>query len=163
MIRMENNTTSMLKGVLVAYIILILHVLLIVCLGTLVLFFRGVVTYMAWIFLIGFFINFLLVVYFYRKIKKRNSANGSVFCDPRFGGQAVEVNLFRGLVSFKMDSSLFEIEDTTKVDTELSQLELYEPSKTHEITKLAKLLEEKLITLDEYNEAKRDIFSVLTQ
>ena len=38
------------KGVFVAYTILILHVLLVAAMGVLVLFFRGVVNYLPWIF-----------------------------------------------------------------------------------------------------------------
>ena len=53
MILKKKESPSIVKGVMTAYLILLLHLSLIAGVGLLVIFFSGVVNYMAWIFFAG--------------------------------------------------------------------------------------------------------------
>jgi membrane protein implicated in regulation of membrane protease activity len=64
----ENN--GVIKSIFIAYFILLLHILLLAGLGVLILFFRGIVNYMLWVFLAGTGIIIFSAYRFYRKMKK---------------------------------------------------------------------------------------------
>jgi len=66
----KKDDPGLIKGVATAYVILILHVILVAAVGLLVVFFRGVINYMLWIF-IGFVIIMIASGYYlYRRSKR---------------------------------------------------------------------------------------------
>ena len=149
---------ALFKGVLMAHLILVLHALLIACLGFLVLFFRGIIQYMLWIFLIGSAGIMTSAYLFYRRMKKEGLTLRERLDSPLFRGRSVEVSFLGGLASFRLGK-----DDVTpmieKGSTEhLRQLEDPDAIRVRELTELARLLENKLITVDEYNKAKEQIF-----
>lgn len=145
------------KGVFLAYCILILHVLLIAGLGILVIFFRGMVSYMTWIFIGGTTVLLLSAYYFYRKMKAQGKTIRDILNSPSFSGRSVEVSLLGGLASLKVGRPDTLPALSTRVAETTLQIEDPETLRTRELTELARLYEKELITQDEYTIAKRQL------
>ena len=145
------------RSVIMAYVVLCLHIVLIAALGLLVIFFRGVVSYMAWIFLAGTIALGLSGYLFYRRMKKEGKTLREMMSSPAFSGRAVEVSLLGGLASFKLGKSPSAAQLEAPVQT---PLQLEDPANAHlrQLNELVRLLEDGLITPDEYNEAKKMLF-----
>ncbi len=158
MLNKKKDGDGLFKSVLLAYFILAVHVLLIAGLGVLVLFFRGVVNYMFWIFVAGTVLICVSAYYFYRRMKAEGKTLSEMLRNPVFGGRSVEISLLGGMASVKLGdpSQNLSIEHDKKNGA--YQLESPETIRIREIKELADLLEKDLITLEEYNKAKQQIF-----
>ena len=150
----KNESEGLFKGVMLAYLILILHVLLIAMLGFLVLFFRGVVQYMPLIFFGGTALIALSAWLFYRKMKREGRSLREMLRSSNFQGRAIEISLLGGMASLKVGSpgSAPGIESPTSDPAR--QLEDPMTVKIKELSELARLLENNLITQDEFELAK---------
>lgn len=146
------------KSVMAAYLILLLHVLLLVALGVLILVFRGLVNYMIWIFLGGAALIGLSGWWFYRRMKTEGRNLKEALKSEQFRNQTVEVSLLGGLASFRIgrssDPPLLEAGNGASAP----QLEDPHTVRVRELTELAKLLQSGLITREEYEKAKIQIF-----
>jgi hypothetical protein len=152
---------GLIKSVMVAYLILVLHVLLLVGLGFLVFFLRGIVQYMPWIFLFGAVLILVSGYWFYRKMKAEGQSLRETLNSPLFRNRTVEVSLLGGMASFRVGHNdgkppLL----TSSEENPPQQLEWSGDNQVHELTELARLLKSGLITLDEYEQAKQKIFKV---
>ncbi len=150
---------GLVKSVMVAYLILVLHVLLIVGLGFLVFFFRGIVQYMLWIFLFGAVLTLASGYWFYRKMKAEGQSLRETLNSPLFRNRTVEVSLLGGMASFRVghnDGTPPQL--TSSEENPPQQLEWSGDNQVHELTELARLLKSGLITPDEYEQAKQKIF-----
>ena len=96
------NSEGVVKSVFIAYFILVMHVTLIAGIGLLILFFRGVVNYMFYIFLGGSSAILAIGYLIYRKMKKEGKNLQEMLALPTFAGRTVEVNLLGGLASIKL-------------------------------------------------------------
>ena len=146
---------GLVKSVLLAYMILALHVLLIAGLGLLVLFFRGFVQYMLWIFLAGALVVLYSGYRFWRRMKAEGKTLGEMLAQPAFRGRSVEVSLLGGIASFKLGApsgALLEAGDDVLGPL---RLEDAETARIRELGELARLLEKDLITREEYDAAKQ--------
>lgn len=151
----ENN--GVIKSVFIAYFILLLHILLLAGLGVLILFFRGFVNYMLWIFLAGTGVILYSAFRFYRKMKKEGKTLKEMMNSPLFRGREVEISLLGGLASLKVGKPRHPmLED---YHSEIKQIEDPETVRLKELNELVRLFENDLITLEEYNQAKKQIFS----
>ncbi len=154
----ENEGEGLLKGVFLVYFILILHVLLIAGIGCLVLFFRGVVQYMMWIFLGCTIVAIASGYYFFRRVKQGRKGVGEVLNSSQFKGRTVEVSLLGGLASFKLGTPGNTPELGSGSFQQHQQLEDPATVRIRELNNLADLLEKKLITIEEFNETKKQLF-----
>ena len=147
------------KSVLMAYFILVLHVLLIAGLVVLVIFFRGIINYMLWIFIGGAVVILASGYHFYKRMQRDGKTLGEILSSPRLSGRTVEVSVLGGLASFKIGKS-DNIPALTSESTGQHQPQLEDPEtiRLRELTELVRLLENNMITLDEYNKAKKQIF-----
>ena len=146
-------------GVFTAYFILLLHVLLLALIGCLVLFFRGFVQYMLWIFLGG---TMLIGYSGYRIIKRMKTENKNlreVLGLPMFRGQEVEVSILGGFASLKVGNQPDRTIPMIAHDAP-SHSQLEEPANVcvRELTELAHLYESGLITSEEFRQAKDQLF-----
>jgi hypothetical protein len=158
----KNQGQNLFKAVILVHIILFLHLLIIVGLVLMVIFFRGVTEHMLWVFLgaAGFFIlsGFLI----YRRIKSKGK---KMFHDiensPLFQGRSFEVSFLSGLASLKFGHSddLKTIEDHSSEAK--FQLEDPETVRMRELAELARMYEKDLITSEEYKRAKNQILKSL--
>ncbi len=147
------------KGVMLAYLILVLHVLLLVGLGFLVFFFRGIVEYMLWIFLFGAVLVLGSGIWFYLKMKAEGQSLRDTLNSPAFRNRSVEVSLLGGMASFRVGQSgenqpLLPGGEASSPQ----QLEWSGDNQVQELTELARLLKSGLITLEEYEQAKQKLF-----
>ncbi len=157
----KNEGEGLLKGVFMVYFILILHVFLIAGIGCLVLFFRGVVQYMMWIFLGCTIIAIASGCYFFKRMRQGGKNVGEVLNSSEFKGRTVEVSLLGGLASFKLGRP----DNAPALDNgsfqQYQQLEDPATVRIRELNNLANLLEKKLITIEEFNETKKQLFGKL--
>ncbi len=153
-----NQKDGLLKSVMLAYMVLVLHVLLMLGLGLLVIFFRGVIQYMLWIFLFGVVAVVASGFYFYRRMKAEGKTLKETLSSQMFAGRPVEVSLLGGMASFRVGMPGPANGLETRQVGPSHQLEDSKTSQLRDLTQLARLLEEDLITRDEYDEAKKNLF-----
>ncbi|MBW1759496.1 MAG: SHOCT domain-containing protein [Deltaproteobacteria bacterium] len=155
----KKEQNGVLKSVFVAYFILVLHVVLLVGIGLMVIFFRGIVNYIAWIFAGGSIFIIIAGYLFYRRMKKEKKSLKEMLALPQFQGRSVEVSLLGGFASLKLGKpeSVPLIEDNSFAN--LHQLEDPAVIRIKELGELSRLLEKGLITRDEYNKAKQELFN----
>ena len=144
------------KSVLLAYVVLVLHLLLLGGVLFFIIFFRGVVNYMSWILLAGIALILLSAYILYRRIKKNSLALHKIVTSPIFRGQSIEVSVLGGMASFKIDRSATE-QPAIAAPPKVLQLNAPEDNCIKELTSVAQLFENNLITSEEYNKAKKVI------
>lgn len=157
----QQEHAGIFKGVAAAYLILILHAVFIALLGCLVLFFRGMVQYMLWIFIGGTG----LITYSGYRVYKRMKQEQRNFSDllrlPMLNGNRVEVSFLGGIASVKVESPGSKALPVSSISYDASeiprQLEAPGLSRVQELTELANLYEKQLITLEEYETTKKQI------
>lgn len=154
----KKDSQGLMTSVLMAYLVLVLHVLLIAGLGFLVFFFRGIINYMVWIFLGGTVAILASAYLFYRRMKAEGRTLRQTLNSPIFRGRTVEVSFLGGLASFRLGKQDAPKSLGNDGTGEVPQLEDPERMKVRELTELARLLENDLITIEEYNQFKRKLF-----
>jgi len=157
--REEKNKDGMMKGLLVAQVILLGHVVLVCAIFFVMVFFQGVVRYMPWIFLAGGAIIAFIIWRIYAKMKREHKNLGDILRDPMFEGRSIEISFMGGAMQLKlgMPAAPLLIEDANPGAAR--QNETRPALQVRELTALAVLFERKLITEDEYNKAKSDLLS----
>jgi len=153
---------NLVKSVLLAYLILALHVLLIAGMAILVLFFRGVVNYMLWIVIGGIVIVGFSAFWFVRRMRAQGRTLGEMLRNPVFNGRSVEVSLLGGMATVKLGQATrlpalsHEAADGHSIlEDQRDQCNL----DVAELSELARLLEKDLITVEEFNKAKRRLLN----
>jgi len=151
------------KSLFIVYLILGGHVLLIVALCFFVLFFRGLVNYLPWIFLGGVSLMGLTAYLIYKRMKTEGKALKEILALPMLQGKNVEISIFGGLASVRVESPTPQ-QPAIAIDagTHPQANPVYAlPPSSHvtELLELANLLDNNLITLDEYNKAKKKVIN----
>lgn len=146
------------KSVLMAYFILILHVILVAGLVLMVIFFRGILNYMIWIFLGGSAIVIASCYKFYTRMKREKKTLREMLSSPQNRGRTVEVSVLGGLASLKIGRSYNRPALDGRSFGQVKQLEDLDTVRIEELSDLVSLLEKTLITLDEYHKYKENIF-----
>ena len=148
---------SIFKGVLLAYFVLVFHVVLIIGLGVVMLFFGGVIAHLPLILALGFVAVAGSCYLWWQHLKKRGKNLRDMLRDPLFEGRSVEVTLLGGLASFKLGEPREPLTIEHSASEGPKQIQDSSTPHAEELTKLARLLKQDLITYDEYLEAKKDI------
>ncbi|NNF98110.1 MAG: SHOCT domain-containing protein [Desulfobacteraceae bacterium] len=157
----KKDSDGVFKSVMIAYVVLGLHVLLVAGLGLVVLFFRGVATYMPWIFMGGTLFIVISAYCFYRRMKSQGRNLRDLVNSPTFGGRSVEVSLLGGIASIKLGKPTHP--PSLQAPAGKSPLALEDPDimdsrkRVDELTELAGLMEKNLITPEEYLKAKQNL------
>jgi hypothetical protein len=156
----KDDGDGVMKSVMTAYLILILHVFLLMGLGVLVFFFRGIVHYMLWIVLLGGGAVLASGYWFYRRIKAEGRSLRETLNSPLFRNKTVEISLLGGLAQFRIGGAGAKgpplLGQPSSDDAH--RLEWSGDSQVQELTELARLLKSGLITPEEYEKAKRNLF-----
>ena len=157
----KREKSGLFKGIMMAYAILVMHVLLVALVGCVVLFFRGITEYTAWV-LIG--CAGLIVFsgyYFYRRIRQEGKSLKETLRSPMFDGRPVEISLLGGIASVRIGSSPNHGPMLAAGATHESARQLEDPAtvRIRELKELARLLENNLITLEEFNQTKQELFN----
>jgi len=147
------------KSVLMAYFILVLHVVLVAGLVLMVIFFRGIINYMIWIFLGGLIAIIASGYHFYKRMKMEGRTLREILNTYRHSGRSVEISLLGGLASLKIGGENHNLPALNSNSSgHLKQLEDPESIRHKEFSELVRLLENNLITFEEYNKFKEEIF-----
>ena len=147
------------KSVLMAYFILLLHVMLVAGLVLLVIFFRGIVNYMIWLFIVGSAAILASGYHFYKRMKMEGRTLREILSAHRYSGRTVEVSFLGGLASLKIDGAKNNLPALDSSSSgHVKQLEDPEAIRYKEFSELVRLLENGLITLEEYNRFKEQLF-----
>ncbi len=158
----KNQGENLFKAIIMTHIILFLHLLIIVGLVLMVIFFRGVTQNILWVFLGATGLFMLSGLFIYWRIKSKGK---KMFHDIEnsslFQGRSFEVSFLGGLASLK-----FGQPDDLKAIGNLPsgaklQLEDPESERIRELTELARMYEKDLITSEEYSRAKNQILKSL--
>lgn len=137
-----------------AYLILVLHVALLAGLGLLVLFFRGVVQYMLWIFLAGAALVAVSGYLFYRRMKAEGKNLREMLHSRTFANRAVEVSLLGGLASLRVGPPEGPPALPPAQHPPGRQLPWEGGGTARELTELARLKADGLLTAEEFERAK---------
>lgn len=153
---------NLFKAVIMTYLILFLHLLIIVGLVLMVIFFRTITQHMLWVFLgaAGLFILSGLLIYRYIKSEGKKLLH-DIENSSLFKGRSFEVSFLSGLASLKFGQrdDLKALENPS-TDANLL-LEDPETVRVRDLTELAQMYEKDLITAEEYHRAKNQILKSL--
>ena len=159
----QEEKAGLFKGIAAAYMILILHAVFIALLGCLVLFFRGMVQYMLWIFIAGTTLLAYSGYRIYRRMKQEQQNLAELLRLPMLDGNSIEVSFLGGVASVKVENPGAKALPMTADAVDIPrQLEAPGGSRVHELTELATLFEKQLITPEEYEASKKQILEGMT-
>jgi hypothetical protein len=158
---MKKDSGDLLRGILLAHLILFLHLLFIAGLGLVVIFFHGISQYMLWIFLGTTAILLASGIFCYRHIKTRGKKTlKDIEESAIFKNRSFEVRLLGGVASLRFghpDVPTAIENRAAKTHDPRYQLEDPETLQFRELTALADMLEKNLITIEEFSRAKQKI------
>jgi hypothetical protein len=124
-----------------------------------VIFFRGIINYMIWIFLGGLIAIIVSGYHFYKRMKTEGKTLREILNTYRHSGRSVEVSFLGGLASLKIGGEHHNPPALNSNPSDhIKQLEDPESIRYKEFSELVRLLEKNLITLEEYNKFKDEIF-----
>jgi hypothetical protein len=155
---MKSESGELFRGILLAHLILFLHLLFILGLGVVIIFFRGVSQYTLWIFL-GATAALIASGYFcYRLIKSKGKQTLKDIEDSAvFKNRSVEVRFLGGVASLKIGQPGSSKAIENPGYNPQHQLEDPDTVRIRELDRLAQMLEKNLITLDEFAIAKKKL------
>ncbi len=152
----QKADNTLFRSISAAFLILIMHIVLLGSIGVLIFLFYGIVNHMAWI-VLGITClsagGYLVI----RRLKSdrnvlKNIAGGSL------QGKTVEVSVLGGVANIKISDSQ-NSQVLMNGPAELPGQEVApNPDNVKDLTELARLYENRLITLEEYNKAKQSLF-----
>jgi hypothetical protein len=155
----NDSGKELFHGVLLTQVVLLFHVVLLALIALLTLFLGKVSIYFIWILLGGALLTAASAYLLYRRIKSRGrQALQEMMKSPVFTERDVEVSILGGLASMKLgrpnSPSALESGPSTR------RLQLEDPGtvRIRELSQLADLFEKQLITLAEFEQAKRRLF-----
>ncbi len=153
----NKSSDGIFKSIFAAHVILFLHLLFFAAVGFLVVFLGGMMQYMGYILLGGLGIAGLCSYLFYRRLRREGRSLKETLHSPLFRGRNVEVSLLGGMATLKLDQQGQRLEKAIDEGQRQPPLQLEDPetARIREVNDLARLLEKDLITLEEFNRAKR--------
>ena len=151
----QQSENTIYKNLLAAFLILIIHVLLVGGIGVLILFFYGIVNHMVWV-LLGISCMSAGGVWLYKRLKSDVRAIQNI-AGNSFKGKTIEASFLGGVATFKVSDKRGEKRPASIPVERPRQLIATGPEDVKTLSELAHLYEKKLITLDEYNRVKKKI------
>jgi len=156
--RNRENPDSVMKGVFIAYFILLFHVALLGLVGIVVLFFTGILNYLPWILLGGAVMIVGCGYMVMRYLRKKSRSMVQVLGMPEFRGKNIEVNLMGGLASFKIQDTNSESSADSRYlesDGPSRLLTHADGEKRQKLESLAEMRDNRIITPEEFERAKQ--------
>jgi hypothetical protein len=145
------------NGVFIGYLVLLLHLLLILCLGVAVVLLKGIYDFRWLILSAGTLLLVASSYLFYRHLKAGNRRFSELMNDPALRDRTLEISLLGGMASVKLGH---RAEPGKLIETQSSpvrQLESPTRMQLRELEQLAKMLEDQLITRDEFSRFKKEL------
>jgi len=158
----EKSGSGMVSGIFLTHLILLMHGLVIVGLALLVVFFRGVVSYMPWLVGGGILLVVLSALYVWRRLRRSQRDLRDLLNNPVLKDRAVEISFLGGVASLRLGQpgsagGQLPVLEAPEVEP-LSQLEDPEAQRLRELSRLVKLREAGHISDAEYDVLKKGLF-----
>ncbi len=152
---------GLIRSIFIAHLIVLLHIVLLAGAGLTVMLFKGVYDYLPWI-MGGIGILLLFTAwFFYRQFRAGSSDIQTVLSMPQFKDRAVEIKLAGGLATFKLDApkqTAIQIGQSDPAGRDPVLLEHNTRRTEEKLYTLNSLFEKKLITKEEFEKAKQELF-----
>jgi len=145
------------NGVMLGYFVLLLHVLLIVGLGAAVVLIKGIYDFRWFLFAGGTIFVLASGYIFYRKLKESNRSLREAMNDPALQGKTLEISLFGGMASVKLGSNSDQPQMIHLAEGNAPALLEAPRSQVQELGELAKMLEDDLISREEFSRLKKQL------
>lgn len=154
----DTKREGLFKGIAAAYIILLLNVLLIVAIGLIVIFFTGIAHHLFLVLLGGLALLGSSAYFLWRKLRREGKSLRETLHSSTFQGREVEISLLCGMAAMRFGPPA-QRKPLSSVNNENTPM-LEDPQTHHvrEIQSLVDLMEKKLISREEFDQAKRLIF-----
>ncbi len=149
---------SVFNGVMLGYLVLVLHVLLMVGLGVTVILIKGIYDFRWLIFIAGIALLAGSGYYFYHYFKEHKQKISDLMSDPAFSDRTFEISLMGGMATLKLghkDDSIRLIGADS--DDQIKQLEGPKSVQIEELSELSRMLNDELITREEFLQLKKKI------
>jgi len=157
----EEQNRSMFSSVVVIALIILFHILLIVGLISSVILFKGIYDLRWWILGIGLLLVIASGYYFYRRAKAGKRRLRDIMNDPAFQNRSVEISLMGGMATLRVGHQDSHHQQPRMIDVgpeaEVKQLPAPSSHQIAELTELNRMLEQGLITREEFLRLKKDI------
>ncbi len=149
--------TEITKSIFIAFFILILHLLLLGSIGLMVIFFQGIARYLPWIFISGSAAIIAAGYLFIIRFKKKEATLKKVLNMQDLKNRPIEVSLLGGFASLKIGkpNNISSIENSN-AGQKVRLLEDLSESRIKELVELVSIMENGIITEDEYKKFKPD-------
>lgn len=166
----EKQRSGLFSSLFLMYLVLLMHGLAIVLFALLVVFFRGVVTYLPWIMLGGALLVILSAWIFWRKFRNNQREFKELLDNPLFRNRAVELRFLGGVATVRLGApgpssvpmpEVIEYQPETVV-TALPQLEDTEAARLNHLARLIKLRDKGELTESEFQELKQRLLNAGT-
>ncbi len=163
----QNNDQpkSNFSGLFTGSLILILHLVLIVALAMTVVFLKSLYD-IRWLLLV---VGLLLIAasgwFFYQRFKKSNRKLKDMMNHPALQGRSVEISLLGGIATVKLGNNSRHPTSPIQIDdqgNDIKQLEMAKPSRLNSLSELKELLDNDLITKEEFLKLKHEIMTPVT-
>ncbi len=154
----DEQNKSIFSGVMLSYLVLLLHVLLMVALGITVVVIKGIYDFRWLILIAGIALIGISGYYFYHYFKVHKQKLSDLMSNPAFNDRTLEISLMGGMATMRLghkDDNLKLIQ--AEEGTEIKQLESPESSQIKELSKLRQMLDDELITREEFLRLKQKI------
>lgn len=96
---------SIARSVVTAHAVLLLHFVLIAALLLVVIFSRGLISFLPWVVLGGVLVLGLSAGFLWRRLRRQGRSLAQTLRDPVFHGKSLEISLLGGLASLRLDSA----------------------------------------------------------
>lgn len=154
----DEQNKNFFSGVMLAYLVLLLHILLMVGLGVTVIVIKGIYDFRWLILLAGVALIGGSGYYFYRYFKEHKQRLRDLMDDPAFNDRTFEISLMGGMATLKVghkDDAIRLI--GTDSDDQIKQLEGPKSVQIKELSELSRMLDKELITREEFLQLKKEI------
>jgi hypothetical protein len=154
-LKKKKESEGLVKSIVLAHVVLILHLCLLAALGVVVTFLSGVMQYMLWIVLGGLALMAICAYLLYRRLHRQGKSIGEALRSPEFAGRSVEISFLRGMATLRLDQP--SPKTALTAGTPPPSLQLHDPETAHmrEMNELANLLQKELITPEAFAMAKQ--------
>ncbi len=154
----DEQNKSVFSGVMLGYLVLVLHILLMIGLGVTVVLIKGIYDFRWLILIAGIALIGGSGYYFYRYFIEHKQRISDLMSNPAFSDRTLEISLMGGMATMRLghkDDNLKLIQADS--ETAIKQLESPESIQIKELSKLSKKLDDDLITREEFLRLKQNI------
>ncbi|MCW8892131.1 MAG: gas vesicle protein GvpG [Deltaproteobacteria bacterium] len=154
----DEQNKSVFSGVMLGYMVLVMHILLIIGLGVTVVLIKGIYDFRWLIFIAGIGLLSWSGYYFYRRMKESNRKISDFMSDPALQNRTLEISLLGGMATVKLGHKDENIKLIAPEEgTQIKQLESPQSMLIKELSELNRMLEDGLITREEFIKLKKEV------